>query len=105
MKPGEIVKGGLKLKGNAVIGKKKEKKKSPEATNEVKKIETTIKKSEKKIKKTAAQIAFEKRQQELAEKRLREQASVSYKDRVNKLNEKLENLSEFNDIPKVSWTK
>uniref|UniRef100_A0A0K0E6R3 Protein FAM32A n=1 Tax=Strongyloides stercoralis TaxID=6248 RepID=A0A0K0E6R3_STRER len=96
MKPEGVVKGGLKLKSG--ISLKKEK-----TPNEgVKKV---IKKEEKVIKKTPAQIAFEKKQEQLKEKKLREKAALSYKDKLHKLNEKLENLSEFNDIPKVSWTK
>ncbi|CEF66282.1 Hypothetical protein SRAE_2000095200 [Strongyloides ratti] len=96
MKPEGVVKGGLKLKGGISL------KKGKPSKEEVSKV---IKKEEKVIKKTPAQIAFEKKQEQIKEKRLREKAALSYKDKVNKLNEKLENLSEFNDIPKVSWTK
>uniref|UniRef100_A0A0N5B7Q9 Protein FAM32A n=1 Tax=Strongyloides papillosus TaxID=174720 RepID=A0A0N5B7Q9_STREA len=99
MKPEGVVKGTLKLKGGNLLTKKK-----PQ-TEEVKKVEKVIKKDSKIIKKTPAQIAFEKKQEQIKEKKLREKAALSYKDKVNKLNEKLENLSEFNDIPKVSWTK
>lgn len=39
------------------------------------------------------------------EKRIMEKASMTHKERVEKFNKDLDNLSEHYDIPKVSWTK
>lgn len=39
------------------------------------------------------------------EKRIMEKASLTHKQRVEKFNEHLDNLTEHFDIPKVSWTK
>lgn len=39
------------------------------------------------------------------EKRIMEKASQTHKQRVEKFNEHLDNLTEHFDIPKVSWTK
>lgn len=32
-------------------------------------------------------------------------ASVSHREKVEKFNQQMTDLTEFNDIPKVSWTK
>lgn len=39
------------------------------------------------------------------EKRIMEKATLTHKQRVEKFNEHLDNLTEHFDIPKVSWTK
>lgn len=39
------------------------------------------------------------------EKRVMEKAGMTHKQRVEKFNEHLDNLTEHFDIPKVSWTK
>ena len=32
-------------------------------------------------------------------------AAVSHREKVEKFNKQMEEMTEFNDIPKVSWTK
>uniref|UniRef100_A0A7E4VJF3 Protein FAM32A n=1 Tax=Panagrellus redivivus TaxID=6233 RepID=A0A7E4VJF3_PANRE len=94
-----VIKGGLKIKkGNNLFKKKKV---------EIKEIDISIKKDAEEtiVKKTPAQIAFEKRQRETAYERLKNKAAVSHRERVAKFNKDMEERSEFNDIPKVSWTK
>ena len=54
---------------------------------------------------TETQKKFMKQQEKQKQKRILEKAEETHKDRVAKFNEKLENLSEFYDIPKISWTK
>ena len=56
-------------------------------------------------KKTKAEIAFLKKKEERDVKRIREKASVSHKERVEKFNEYLNSLSEHYEPAKVSWTK
>lgn len=55
--------------------------------------------------KTKAEIAFLERKKTLDEKRIREKAQVSHKEKVEKFNEYLNNLSEHYEQAKVSWTK
>ncbi|VDO12891.1 unnamed protein product [Brugia timori] len=58
--------------------------------------------------KTPAEIAFEKRQlqnQARIFERLARKAAVSHREKVEKFNQQMSELTEFNDIPKVSWTK
>jgi protein FAM32A len=38
-------------------------------------------------------------------KKILEKASLTHKEKVLQYNQKLDKLSEHNDIPKVSWTK
>ncbi|KIH64752.1 hypothetical protein ANCDUO_04934 [Ancylostoma duodenale] len=116
---GEVVKGSLKLKKGDIF-KKKKKKVDP------KMIDLTIKKDEKTntAGKTKAEIAFEKRRQEtivsftaldtimeygtcdfLQFERMQKKAAVSHRERVEQFNKQMSELTEFNDIPKVSWTK
>lgn len=115
----EVVKGSLKLKKGDIF-KKKKKKVDP------KMIDLTIKKDEKTSTggKTKAEIAFEKRRQEtivscrasctvteydgcnvLQFERMQKKAAVSHRERVEQFNKQMSELTEFNDIPKVSWTK
>lgn len=54
---------------------------------------------------TKAELAFRKMQERTQEKRIMEKASQTHKQRVEKFNQALDNLTEFYDIPKVSWTK
>ncbi|RCN46471.1 hypothetical protein ANCCAN_07464 [Ancylostoma caninum] len=97
---GEVVKGSLKLKKGDIF-KKKKKKVDP------KMIDLTIKKDEKTSAagKTKAEIAFEKRRQETIFERMQKKAAVSHRERVEQFNKQMSELTEFNDIPKVSWTK
>ena len=55
--------------------------------------------------KTKAEIAFLKKKEERDIQRIREKASVSHKERVEKYNEYLNSLSEHYEPAKVSWTK
>ena len=55
--------------------------------------------------KTKAEIAFLKKKEERDIKRIREKASVSHKERVEKFNGYLNSLSEHYEPAKVSWTK
>uniref|UniRef100_A0AC34GMW3 Protein FAM32A n=1 Tax=Panagrolaimus sp. ES5 TaxID=591445 RepID=A0AC34GMW3_9BILA len=93
-----VIRGNLKVKKGNIFKKKKV---------EIKEIDISIKKDEEAtaVKKTPAQIAFEKRQRETAFERLKSKAAVSHRERVEKFNKDMEERSEFNDIPKVSWTK
>lgn len=54
---------------------------------------------------TEAQRKFLAQQEKRQFARVMEKAAQSHKQRVEKFNEHLENLSEHYDIPKVSWTK
>jgi len=55
--------------------------------------------------KTKAEIAFLKKKEDRDIQRIREKASVSHKERVEKYNEHLNSLSEHYEPAKVSWTK
>ncbi|VDM99540.1 unnamed protein product [Thelazia callipaeda] len=55
--------------------------------------------------KTPAEIAFERRQLMNQFQRLAKKAAVSHREKVEKFNQQMSELTEFNDIPKVSWTK
>jgi len=114
-----VAKGALKLKGVAAdSGIKKKKKKSKnkkkdleeavEATTSTEVPSTSQHSSDKTSyynQKTKAEIAFLKKKEERDVKRIREKASVSHKERVEKFNEYLNSLSEHYEPAKVSWTK
>ncbi|RYG97777.1 hypothetical protein EON65_52345 [archaeon] len=51
---------------------------------------------------TEAQRRFKRRQQEKEEKKIKVEASKSFRDRVEEFNYKLSKLTEHNDIPRVS---
>ncbi|VDD90239.1 unnamed protein product [Enterobius vermicularis] len=55
--------------------------------------------------KTPAEIAFEKRRLQNQHQRLAKEAAVSHREKVERFNAQMSKLTEFNDIPKVSWTK
>uniref|UniRef100_A0A915HSB5 Protein FAM32A n=1 Tax=Romanomermis culicivorax TaxID=13658 RepID=A0A915HSB5_ROMCU len=57
------------------------------------------------IRKTAAELAFERRQRQLLTERVMKKAQSSHREKVENFNRYLDNLVEINDIPKVSWTK
>ena len=59
----------------------------------------------KKALKTRAEIAFEKAIDKRMEENILKRAAKSHKEHVEVYNKHLESLSEFHDIPKVSWTK
>ncbi|EFO27175.1 hypothetical protein LOAG_01300 [Loa loa] len=98
----EVIRGGLKLKK----GKSKFKKKKRESVD-LKTIDITIHKDADATitYKTPAEIAFEKRQLQNQFERLAKKAAVSHREKVEKFNQQMSELTEFNDIPKVSWTK
>ena len=70
-----------------------EDKKKGEEEEEVKEEELYLTESEKR---------YRKRQLETERRAIRELRSLSHRDRVNQFNEKLEQLPEHNDIPRVS---
>ena len=55
--------------------------------------------------KTKAELAFEKIVEKRLEQKILSKAEMSHKERVEIYNKNLDQLSEYNDIPKVSWTK
>ncbi|KAI6242658.1 hypothetical protein M3Y99_00170900 [Aphelenchoides fujianensis] len=92
-----VIKTGLKLKKGTLMKKKKQLK--------LEEIDLTIKKEAEAPRKTAAELAFEKRQRETAFERLAKRASKSHREKIEQFNKDCENLSEFNECAKVSWTK
>ncbi|KAE9548702.1 hypothetical protein FO519_008084 [Halicephalobus sp. NKZ332] len=96
MKNEAVIKGSLKVKKGKVFKKKKV---------EPQEVDISIKKDEvSTVKKTDAELAFEKRQRETAAKRLKERAAISHRERVERFNSQMEKLTEFNEMAKVSWT-
>jgi protein FAM32A len=120
-----VQKGALKLKGVAAdSGIKKKKKKSKhkkrdleEAIANIDEVEAgpsggsqakVIPSDDSKVYyggKTNAEIAFLKKKEERDIKRIKDKASVSHKERVEKFNTYLDSLSEHYEPAKVSWTK
>ncbi|KAK0406318.1 hypothetical protein QR680_018501 [Steinernema hermaphroditum] len=92
----EVIGGALKLKKGGVSKKKKK--------TDIQKVDITIKKAEE-TPKTEAELKFQKRQRETVERRLLKKASESHKERVDKFNKQMAELTEYNEVPKVSWTK
>ena len=120
----ECTGGSLKLK--SINYKKIKKNKSKSSLNNIGAIINTIKadtkiESENKIDgtpethsnplvinkplKTKAELAFEKYNQKKIEQKVISKAGKSHKEHVEVFNRHLESLTEYNDIPKVSWTK
>jgi len=54
---------------------------------------------------TPAEIAYAKAMNKRAEEKILQKAAKSHKEQVEELNSYLDKLTEYNDIPKVSWTK
>lgn len=54
---------------------------------------------------TPAEIAYERAIAKRAEEKILKKAAKSHKEQVEELNAHLDKLTEYNDIPKVSWTK
>uniref|UniRef100_A0A914EMC6 Protein FAM32A n=1 Tax=Acrobeloides nanus TaxID=290746 RepID=A0A914EMC6_9BILA len=98
IKKEHVMKGGLKLKKGTNLFKKPK-------NVDIRKIDITIKKDEEATKKTKTELSFKKRQHETAFERLSKKAAVSHREKVEQFNKQMEELTEFNDIPKVSWTK
>ncbi|OAF64685.1 Ovarian tumor associated protein [Intoshia linei] len=73
--------------------------------------ENTVKMSEKEkndlndISHTTNEINFKLVKRARRDRDITKKAAISYRQRINKLNTHLDNLTEHNDIPKVSWTK
>jgi len=55
--------------------------------------------------KTKAELAYERAIDRKLEETILKRAEKSHKEHVEVFNKHLESLSEFHDIPKVSWTK
>lgn len=55
--------------------------------------------------KTKAELAYERFNEKRIEEKILKRAEKSHKERVELYNKHLDSLSEYNDIPKVSWTK
>ncbi|KAL7676098.1 hypothetical protein ACOME3_002354 [Neoechinorhynchus agilis] len=54
---------------------------------------------------TKAELRFELARQKRLAQQLNKKELKTHKQRVEEFNDKLEKLTEYNDIPKVSWTK
>ncbi|KAF7264499.1 protein FAM32A-like [Rhynchophorus ferrugineus] len=104
----QVAVGKLKLKGDGGI-KKKKKKKDKLLKQITKVIENNAEEpgdtQQTKVSKTKAELAFLKQQEKIQTQRILEKASMTHKERVEKFNQHLDNLTEHFDIPKVSWTK
>eukprot|EP00047_Mylnosiga_fluctuans_P004091 m.232669 g.232669 ORF g.232669 m.232669 type:complete len:116 (+) comp12391_c0_seq1:41-388(+) len=111
----EHVGGALKIKG---IEKKSKKKKDQAKQQESleKGVEKAVEAAEKPAAtsdgpvdefkgKTPAEIKFILAQRERELDRIKAKTALSHKEKVQKLNQYLDGLSEYYDIPKVSWTK
>ncbi|XP_076642611.1 protein FAM32A [Halictus rubicundus] len=99
-------KGLLKLKNDQGVSKKKKNKEGKKKKLvEVSKIEEEEKPKEMEIKRTKAEIAFQKMQEKMQTERIKQKASMTHKQRVEEFNRHLDSLTEHFDIPKVSWTK
>lgn len=101
----QAAKGLLKLKSDQGICKKKKSKEGKQ-----KKLVELTKITEEKpktaeIKRTKAEIAFQKMQEKMQNERIKQKASMTHKQRVEEFNRHLDSLTEHFDIPKVSWTK
>ncbi|KAK3750530.1 hypothetical protein QZH41_018143 [Actinostola sp. cb2023] len=116
----EVVKGSLKLKGVADGGIKKKKKKKKNKALEAAKMSKLPEqetrnssgddheRSEKDNEldnRTQAQKTFDRTQEQRANERILKKAGKTHRQRVEKFNEYLDDLTEHYDIPKVSWTK
>ena len=55
--------------------------------------------------KTKAELAFERYNHKKIEEKVLGRAEKSHKEHVELYNKHLDSLTEYNDIPKVSWTK
>ncbi|XP_017774995.1 PREDICTED: protein FAM32A-like [Nicrophorus vespilloides] len=97
----------LKMKGDGGIKKKKKnKKKAKQLVEEISLMEENETEETKfEVKRTKAEIAFLNMREKNQTKRILEKATVTHKEKVEKFNRDLDNLTEFYDIPKVSWTK
>lgn len=72
---------------------------------ETKQVAVTRGEPPKKIAKTKAELEYERAMEKRQEEKILKRAEKSHKEHVEDYNRQLDNLSEYNDIPKVSWTK
>ncbi|XP_076686865.1 protein FAM32A-like [Andrena cerasifolii] len=99
-------KGTLKLKNDQGVSKKKKNKEGKsKKLVELTKIMEEEKPKTMEIKRTKAEIAFQKMQEKMQTERIKQKASMTHKQRVEEFNRHLDSLTEHFDIPKVSWTK
>ncbi|KAF1800001.1 hypothetical protein FB192DRAFT_1389497 [Mucor lusitanicus] len=101
-----VKKGSLKFKGGESASIKKKKKKSSKSSKE--KMDRALREEQSKLKqiyqdveKTEAERKFEEIKRQRQMERVSKAAAKSHKDRVQEFNQKLEQLSEHHDIPKV----
>nr|XP_012225944.1 PREDICTED: protein FAM32A [Linepithema humile] len=85
--------------------KKKNKDGKKEKLVEVSKIIEEEKPETVEVKRTKAELAFQKMQEKMQTERIKQKASKTHKQRVEEFNRHLDSLTEHFDIPKVSWTK
>jgi protein FAM32A len=123
--------GSLKLKGLSDKEIKKKKKKSKKDKDKLKQAaETIVSKADlndpnsnssdtaaktvavgenslliQKVGKTKSELAFEQRLERRNEEKIFKKAEKSHKEHVEEFNKHLDSLSEYHDVPKVSWTK
>ncbi|NXE02345.1 FA32A protein, partial [Chaetorhynchus papuensis] len=98
--------GPLRLKGSGgALGKKKAKDKAQILEQIVSSKKQEEEKKRGLDKRTPAQVAFEKMQEERQMQRILKKASKTHQQRVEDFNRHLDTLSEHYDIAKVSWTK
>ncbi|XP_063226621.1 protein FAM32A [Bacillus rossius redtenbacheri] len=98
----------LKLKNDSGIKKKKKKKDKQKLLEQVSKVTEVAQEEDapvKEIKRTKAELAFQKMQEKMQTERINQKASKTHKQRVEEFNRHLDSLTEHFDIPKVSWTK
>ncbi|XP_011170378.1 protein FAM32A-like [Solenopsis invicta] len=101
-----VAKGALKLKTDQTVSKKKKDKKGKKKKLvEVSKIIEEEKSPKVEVKRTKAELAFQKMQEKMQTERIKQKASKTHKQRVEEFNRHLDSLTEHFDIPKVSWTK
>lgn len=122
----EFAGGSLKLKAPIDKSKKKKKKSKKDLEEKVKQVvinkpdvsdkaqviidaiegqATKIHQITTKTVRTKAEIAYERAVEKRMEERIVRKAEISHKERVEDYNKKLDELTEYNDVPKVSWTK
>ncbi|XP_043267388.1 protein FAM32A-like [Venturia canescens] len=100
-----VAKGALKLKNDETISKKKKHKGKKKKLGEVSKIVEEEKPETVEVRRTKAELAFQKMQEKMQTERIKQKASMTHKQRVEEFNRHLDSLTEHFDIPKVSWTK
>lgn len=105
---GDCARGALKIKGDSGIKKRKKKNDEKKLLEQVSKV-AEVKKEEKshvnEVKRTKAELAFQKMQEKMQKERIKQKAAMTHKQRVEEFNRHLDSLTEHFDIPKVSWTK